>query len=81
MRRTNVVSRDQERGKSMNAPLEKTSARREVKDSLQRIKTGVEGEGQAKERERFQWSYAVMKKEEILMGEAPKIKKNLLNWH
>lgn len=54
MRETNVVSRDQERGKSMNAPLEKTSARREVKDSLQRIKTGVEGEGQEKERERFQ---------------------------
>lgn len=38
----------------MNTPLERTSARREVKDNLQRIKTGVEGEGQEKERERFQ---------------------------
>lgn len=32
MRGANVVSRDQEREKSMNAPLEKTSARREVKE-------------------------------------------------
>lgn len=33
-----------------NAPLEKTSARTEVKDGLQSIKTGVAGEGQEKER-------------------------------
>lgn len=29
-----------------NAPLEKTSARIELKDGLQSIKTGVAGEGQ-----------------------------------